>query len=304
MDDILVPASAVSEDAYGPKAPTTTSHHDDSSSSSTSGGGAISGLNDEQKDQLRNALKKGGENAVICGKSVPGNKTFGEGEAQVTFDGATGHVSEVTLSAPFAGSEIEKCMKAEMNWANFRFYRNFGGAMFRMTNSGFTTTVMTVDDPAGLRGVSQGDVLKLSADDGRSGAVRAGSLTVASVQHPVPGGNGSVTLTGNIVARRTFPAPASYCNAAPSGLGCTGTIGFAGNASATAGEGFVIDCDGVRNRQSGVLFFGLEGRATIPFNDGTLCVRPPLKRVPLQNSGGASASTQDCSGSFAFEEAR
>ena len=111
MDDILVPASAVSEDAYGPKAPTTTSHHDDASSSSTSGGGAISGLNDEQKDQLRNALKKGGENAVICGKSVPGNKTFGEGEAQVTFDGATGHVSEVTLSAPFAGSEIEKCMK-------------------------------------------------------------------------------------------------------------------------------------------------------------------------------------------------
>ena len=106
--------------------------------------------------------------------------------------------------------EIEKCMKAEMNWANFRFYRNFGGAMFRMTNSGFATTIMTVDDPAGLHGVSQGDVLKLSADDGRSGALRAGSLTVASVQHPVPGGTGSVTLTGNIVAGVAAAAQNDY----------------------------------------------------------------------------------------------
>jgi hypothetical protein len=110
MDDIFVPVSAVSEDAYGPKAPDSSPHHDDASST-TSGGGATSGLNEEQKDQLRLALKRGGENAVICGKSVPGNKTFGEGEAQVTFDGSTGHVSEVTLTAPFAGSEIEKCIK-------------------------------------------------------------------------------------------------------------------------------------------------------------------------------------------------
>src|SRR5690349_12710471 len=68
MDDILVPMSAVSEDAYGPKAPTTSSHV---TPTSTSGGGAASGLNDEQKDQLRLALKRGGENAARCPTSVP-----------------------------------------------------------------------------------------------------------------------------------------------------------------------------------------------------------------------------------------
>jgi hypothetical protein len=109
MDDVFVPASAVSEDSFGPKAPTTSSPHHDSASSG--GNNATSGLNDEQKDQIRLALKRGGTNAVTCGTSVPGNKTFGEGDVQVTFDGGTGRVSEVSVGAPFGGSEIEKCIK-------------------------------------------------------------------------------------------------------------------------------------------------------------------------------------------------
>ena len=96
--------------------------------------------------------------------------------------------------------EIDKCIKAESNWANFRFYRSKGGSIGRMTNTAFATTVMTVDDPAALWAVSQGDVVTLSAADGNSGALRAGTLTVASVQHPAPGGVGTITFTGNISA--------------------------------------------------------------------------------------------------------
>lgn len=97
-----------------------------------------------------------------------------------------------------AMDEIDKCIKAEGNWANFRFYRGRGGWIGRMTNSTFATTLMTVDDPAALWAVSQGDVLKLASTDGTSGATRAGSITVASVQHPAPGGTGQITLTANI----------------------------------------------------------------------------------------------------------
>jgi hypothetical protein len=119
MDDIFVPVSAVSEDAYGPKPPTT-SHQD--SPSSTSGGGAASGLNDEQKDQIRLALKRGGDNAAKCPTSVTAPKTFGEGDVQVTFDGSTGRISEVSVGAPFGGSELEPCIKKSfMNEYSLKF---------------------------------------------------------------------------------------------------------------------------------------------------------------------------------------
>jgi hypothetical protein len=96
--------------------------------------------------------------------------------------------------------ETQKGMKAEANWANFRLYRSRGGAIGRMTNTAFATAVMTVDDAAALHAVATGDVLKLASTDGTSGAVRAGSLTVASVQHGGPDAVSTITLTGNISA--------------------------------------------------------------------------------------------------------
>lgn len=96
--------------------------------------------------------------------------------------------------------ETEKCIEAEANWANFRIYRGRGGAIGRMTNTGFATTIMTVDDPAALWAVTDGDVIVLSATDGTSGAVKAGTLTVASIQHASPGGQATITVIGNISA--------------------------------------------------------------------------------------------------------
>lgn len=97
-----------------------------------------------------------------------------------------------------AMDEIDKCIRAEGNWANFRFYRSKGGAIGRLANASVTVTIAKMDDPAALWAVSQGDVLKLSTADGTSGAVKAGSVTVASVQHPAPGAVGTITMTGNI----------------------------------------------------------------------------------------------------------
>ena len=104
MDQIFVPGSAVEGNDYGKS-----SAHDPPPSDN--GNGATSGMNDEQKDQIRNSLKRGGANAAQCIMTVPGAKTTGEGEVQVTFDGGTGHVSDASVGAPFAGSEIEACIK-------------------------------------------------------------------------------------------------------------------------------------------------------------------------------------------------
>lgn len=106
--------------------------------------------------------------------------------------------------------EIDKHIEAESNWANFRFYRSRGGAIFRCTNSAFGTTIATIDDPAGVWGCSQGDVVAFSATDGTSGALRAGSLTVASVQHATPTGTATVTFTANINVGITGPATNDY----------------------------------------------------------------------------------------------
>lgn len=109
---------------------------------------------------------------------------------------ATSTGSEDTFEP--ALDEIDKCIRAEGNWANFRFYRGRGGWIGRLTNTAFGTTVMTVDDPAALWGVSQGDMIQLATTDGTTGAVKAGFLVVASVQHPAPGGVGTITFTTNL----------------------------------------------------------------------------------------------------------
>ena len=54
------------------------------------------------------------------------------------------------------------------------------------------------------------------------------------------------------------------------------------------------------NQKAGLLFYGLNGPAAIPLQGGTLCVKPPFTRTPVQTSNG-NPPPDDCSGSFAFD---
>ena len=56
---------------------------------------------------------------------------------------------------------------------------------------------------------------------------------------------------------------------------------------------------GVQELKSGLLVAGTAGPAMLPFQGGTLCVLPPLKRSPLQSSGGMNPS--GCAGAFSIE---
>jgi subtilisin-like proprotein convertase family protein len=92
-----------------------------------------------------------------------------------------------------------------------------------------------------------------------------------------------------------------YCTAKANSLGCIPAIGSTGGASATAGSGFVVNSVNNRNSKSGILFYGMTGRAATPFQGGTLCVKSPIKRTPVINSGGTSLPANDCTGVYSID---
>jgi hypothetical protein len=96
-------------------------------------------------------------------------------------------------------------------------------------------------------------------------------------------------------------APFVYCVPKTNSLGCTPSIGFTGAPSATAGSGFVVRASNVRNNKNGLLFYGVSGQANTPFQGGTLCVNPQIKRTGAVNSGGNPAPANDCSGIYALD---
>ena len=94
--------------------------------------------------------------------------------------------------------------------------------------------------------------------------------------------------------------PTVYCTAKVNSLGCTPTIGSTGVPSASAGSGFVVAASQVLNNKNGLLFYGTNGQAALPYQAGTLCVKSPIKRTPAGNSGG-NPPPNDCSGVFSID---
>jgi hypothetical protein len=107
--------------------------------------------------------------------------------------------------------------------------------------------------------------------------------------------------TFRIVVQSQCEAPVVYCTAKTNSLGCVPKIGASGQASASAGSGFVISATQVRNKKAGLLLYGLSGRAAIPFQGGWFCVQPQVWRTPGVQSGGSPLPVQDCSGVYALD---
>jgi peptidase M28-like protein len=97
------------------------------------------------------------------------------------------------------------------------------------------------------------------------------------------------------------PTPQIYCTAKVNALGCLPSIDSVGTPSVSAGNGFVVSAGSVRNNKSGLLFYGVSGRAAGSFQGGTLCVATPIKRTPAVSSGGAPPPANDCSGVYSID---
>jgi hypothetical protein len=96
------------------------------------------------------------------------------------------------------------------------------------------------------------------------------------------------------------PAVSTYCTAKVNSLGCVPAIGSSGTPSATAGSGFVVECTNVLNNKVGLLFYGVSGSQSVPYQAGTLCVKWIIKRTPAVFSGG-NPPPIDCSGRYSID---
>ena len=73
-----------------------------------------------------------------------------------------------------------------------------------------------------------------------------------------------------------------------------------GIPSASGAQGFFLDAQLILNHKAGLLIYSTTGSNAAPFAGGTLCVLPPVRRTPGQNSGGSSVGV-DCTGTFSFD---
>lgn len=96
-------------------------------------------------------------------------------------------------------------------------------------------------------------------------------------------------------------SPEIYCTAKTNSLGCTSAIAAVGQPSASASSGWHVSAAPVRNQQVGLLLYGLNGRAAVPFQGGWLCLAAPIYRSVPVSSGGSPLPVQDCSGIYALD---
>lgn len=139
-----------------------------------------------------------------------------------------------------------------------------GGAAFTVPMSSSGGQIFRGEIPGALSGVIQYRAL----------ARDAGGLT---------GSSGSLTYTA------TGCAPLVYCTAAqnPSSTGCVASLSASDPARCpTSGANdYDVRMNGSDIFRPGLIFYGLNGRATVPFSSGQLCVQAPIQRTPIQNTG-------------------
>jgi hypothetical protein len=92
-----------------------------------------------------------------------------------------------------------------------------------------------------------------------------------------------------------------FCTAKLNSLGCTPQWSNFGTSSASATSGFSLRAVNVLNQKPGLLMYGFDGRAAIPFQGGTLCVNGPIHRGPAVTSHGSPSNFNDCTGMFALD---
>jgi hypothetical protein len=88
----------------------------------------------------------------------------------------------------------------------------------------------------------------------------------------------------------------NYCTAKTNSDGCAPGTTWSGTPSVSAGSGFIISALELKTGQPGIMIYGYSPQY-LPFQGGTLCIRAPIIRTPVQSSGGAGT----CGGNMSFD---
>ncbi len=119
----------------------------------------------------------------------------------------------------------------------------------------------------------------------------SGSDMMIGFQGPGVLGNGL-----DVYAKRfaSNPGPQIYCTGKVNSQGCTPAIGYTGSPSASSSNPFLITGTNLLNHKPAILIYGYAS-SFVPFQGVTICIAPPLKRLPFQDTGG-NPGPNDCSG--------
>ncbi|HTF87625.1 MAG TPA: VCBS repeat-containing protein [Planctomycetota bacterium] len=116
-----------------------------------------------------------------------------------------------------------------------------------------------------------------------------GTITYRVVSRDEQGNTGSSAT----LAYQATPCDSgafTYCTAKLNSCGTLPAISFQGAPSASAASGFVLESSGARAGKQGLLLYGTNGPAALPFQGGTLCLAGPgIRRGPLVTAIGGSA---------------
>jgi hypothetical protein len=93
--------------------------------------------------------------------------------------------------------------------------------------------------------------------------------------------------------------PVPFCFTKIDSNFCAPRVSFNGLARVSGNQPLTISVNQTSNQRSGLLFYGY-ATTQQPFKGGTLCCQPPVRRTPIQSTGG-STSGADCSGSMSFD---
>ncbi len=179
------------------------------------------------------------------------------------------------------------------------------GTIWSTDNGPGVTEITTLCVPTGQAfgptfGVAQGgaDVYEDSRNPGHLSIVVLGQGTPDSIE----------VYDLDIIFQPGCDPPTFYCrykdpsgstscggDQCPSSAGCKATV-FTSPIAAQPVSGandYDVGVAGAGTDKPGILFYGY-GSAGIPFSNGTLCVQPPLKRTPPQNTSNQSGDA--CSG--------
>lgn len=148
---------------------------------------------------------------------------------------------------------------------------NSGSARVRSGADGSELFRFDGNGPADELGYSLAGIGDVDGDDGRDFAIGA----------PIDDAGGGPT-SGAVRVHQGIPPPVtgpeSYCTTSPNSVGAGALMGWSGSTSVAA-EDFVLSVSGAPGLTLGLFFFGANQTAK-PVFQGTLCVAPPLRRLP------------------------
>lgn len=211
--------------------------------------------------------------------------------------GSTRMVSRTSSGVQSDATCFSTSLSSNGRWVTFRSY---------------ATTLVPGDDPLQMdqfAGDTQdGSLARISvASDGTAANGMASAASVSASGLVAMVNSASNLVPGDSVANyEVFTHPAekaivsTFCAPKVNSQLCTAYISVEHWMSVSSSAPFVISTSQLINQKSGLLFYG-SAPTSIPFQGGTLCVLPPLKRLPVQNTGGSPTGAVDCSGTLSVD---